>query len=54
MAVGGLLYGQSAFWGGAIGRNPTDRGKPGSKKSILVDPAGPLSVALAGDVHDTS
>ena len=55
MAVGGLLYGQSAFWGGAIGRNPTDRGKAGSKKSILVDAAGgPLSVALAGaNVHDT-
>ena len=32
MAVGGLLYGQSAFWGGAIGRNPTDRGKAGSQE----------------------
>ena len=41
--------------GGAIGRNPTDRGKAGSKKSILVDAAGgPLSVAVAGaNVHDT-
>ena len=29
--------GKGAFWGGAIGRNPTDRGKAGSKKSILVD-----------------
>ena len=55
MAVGGLLHRQSAFWGGAIGRNPTDRGKAGSKKSILVDAAGgPLSVAVAGaNVHDT-
>ena len=37
------------------GRNPTDRGKSGSKKSILVDAAGgPLSVAVAGaNVHDT-
>ena len=41
--------------GGAIGRNPTDRGKAGSKKSILVDAAGgPLSVVVAGaNVHDT-
>ena len=41
--------------GGAIGRNPTDRGKAGSKKSILVDGAGgPLSVVVAGaNVHDT-
>ena len=55
MAVGGLLHGQGSFWGGAIGRNPTDRGKAGSKKSILVDAAGgPLSVAVAGaNVHDT-
>ena len=40
MAVGGLLHGQGPFGGGAIGRNPTDRGKAGSKKSILVDAAG--------------
>ena len=55
MAVGGLRHGQGPFWGGAIGRNPTDRGKAGSKKSILVDAAGgPLSVAVAGaNVHDT-
>ena len=55
MAVGRLLHGKSAFWGGAIGRNPTDRGKAGSKKSILVDAAGgPLSVVVAGaNVHDT-
>ncbi len=38
-----------------IRRNPTDRGKAGSKKSILVDGAGgPLSVVVAGaNVHDT-
>ncbi len=55
MAVSRLLDGKSAFWGGAIGRNPTDRGKAGSKKSILVDGAGgPLSVVVAGaNVHDT-
>ena len=41
--------------GGAIGRNPTDRGKAGSKKSILVGGAGgPLSVVVTGaNVHDT-
>ena len=49
MAVRRLLHGKGAFWGGAIGRNPTDRGKAGSKKSILVDGAGgPLSVVVAG------
>ena len=55
MAVRRLLHGKSAFWGGAIGRNPTDRGKAGSKKSGLVDGAGgPLSVVVAGaNVHDT-
>ena len=39
----------------AIGRNPTDRGKAGSKKSILVDGGGgPLSAVVAGaNVHDT-
>ena len=47
--------GKARLGGGAIGRNPTDRGKAGSKKSILVDAAGgPLSVAVAGaNVHDT-
>ncbi len=55
MAVSRLLNGKGAFGGGAIGRNPTDRGKAGSKKSILVDGAGgPLSVVVAGaNVHDT-
>ena len=50
-----MFDGKSAFWGGAIGRNPTDRGKAGSKKSILVDGAGgPLSVVVDGaNVHDT-
>ena len=49
MAVRRLLHGKGAFWGGAIGRNPTVRGIAGSKKSILVDGAGgPLSVVVAG------
>ena len=44
-----------ARWGGAVGRDPTDRGKAGSKRSILVDAGGgPLSVVVAGaNVHDT-
>ena len=47
--------GKARLGGGAIGRKPTDRGKAGSKKSILVDAAGgPLSAAVAGaNVHDT-
>ncbi len=55
MAISRLLHGEGAFWGGAIGRNPSDRGKAGSKKSVLVDGAGgPLSVVVAGaNVHDT-
>ena len=38
-----------------MGRNPTDRGKVGSRKSILADGVGgPLSVEVAGaNVHDT-
>jgi putative transposase len=37
-----------------VGKNPTDRGKPGSKESVLVDGAGgPLSVVLApANVND--
>ena len=55
MAVSRLLDGKGAFRGGAIGRNPTDRVKAGSKKSILVDGGGgPLSAVVAGaNVHDT-
>lgn len=57
MGVAGrrLCHGQGPFWGDSIGRNPTDRGKPGSKRSILVDrDGGPLSLVVAGaNVHDT-
>jgi putative transposase len=32
-----------------VGKNPTDRGKPGTKKSLLVDGAGgPLGVVIVG------
>ena len=55
MAVCGLCHGQSAFGGDLIGRNPTDRAKAGSKRSILVEESGgPLSVVVAGaNVHET-
>ncbi len=47
--------GQSAHGGDLIGANPTDRGKPGTKKSLLVEAAGgPLAIVVAGaNVHDT-
>lgn len=38
-----------------MGKNPTDRGKNGTKKSVIVDgDGGPLGVVVAGaNVHDT-
>ena len=47
--------GQGAFWGAQIGRNPTDRGKNGTKRSLIVDEdGGPLGVVIAAaNVHDT-
>ena len=55
MAGRGLRHWQIPFWGDSIGCNPTDRGKAGSKRSVLVDGSGgPLSVVVAGaNVHDT-
>ena len=54
MASGRRNHGQGAFWGDLIGPNPTDRGKAGSKRSLLVDgEGGPLSITVAGaNVHD--
>ena len=48
-------HGQGAFGGDKIGRNPTDRGKNGTKRSLIVDEqGGPLGVAIEGaNVHDT-
>ena len=41
--------GQGPFWGDQIGPNPTDRGKNGVKRSLLVEAGGgPLSVIVAG------
>jgi putative transposase len=47
--------GQSPFWGDLVGANPTDRGKPGVKRSLLVEAGGgPLAAVVAGaNVHDT-
>ena len=38
-----------------MGKNPTDRGKKGTKKSVVVDgEGGPLGAVIAGaNVHDT-
>lgn len=54
MAVGRRQHGQSKVGGDEIGRNPTDRGKRGTKKSILVEArGGPLAIVIAGaNVHD--
>jgi len=49
MAVSGLFDGQGTYGGNCIGRNPTDRGKQGTKRSVLTDAeGGPLSVVVAG------
>ncbi len=41
--------------GGQVGPNPTDRGKAGTKRSLLVEgEGGPLGIVIAGaNVHDT-
>lgn len=47
--------GKARFGGEKVGRNPTDRGKPGTKISLLTDQkGGPLGAVVAGaNVHDT-
>src|SRR5574337_281689 len=54
MASGRLYAGQSPVWGGAVGPNPTDRGKNGSKKSLVTEGAGgPLGIVVAAaNVND--
>ena len=49
------VIGKSRFCGDKRGPNPTDRAKPGTKKSVIVEQhGGPLGVATAGaNVHDT-
>lgn len=47
--------GKARLGGDCIGKSPTDRGKAGVKRSLLVEAAGgPLGVIVAGaNVHDT-
>ena len=54
VAGGRRVDGQGAARGGHVGPNPTDRGKAGTKRSILVDGyGGPLGVVVAGaNVND--
>ena len=49
-------HGQGTFGGDLIGPNPTDRGKAGSKRSLLVEgQGGPLSIVVAGaNAHDAT
>ena len=48
MAVRGHGVGEGAFWGDFVGKNPTDRGKPGTKRGVLTDgDGGPLGVMIA-------
>lgn len=56
MAGGRWHAGQSTDGGALIGPNPTDRGKRGTKKSVLVErEGGPLAVIIAGaNVNDIS
>ena len=46
---------KARFPGDLIGPNPTDRGKPGTKRSLIVEAnGGPLGVVIAGaNVHDS-
>ena len=56
MAGGRRGHGQGTFGGDLIGPNPTDRGKAGSKRSLLVEgQGGPLSIVVAGaNAHDAT
>ena len=58
MAGGRRGHGQGTFGGDGdlIGPNPTDRGKAGSKRSLLVEgQGGPLSIVVAGaNAHDAT
>jgi putative transposase len=55
MAIRRWRHGQVQDGGDLIGRNPTDRGKQGVKRSLLVEArGGPLAIVIAGaNVHDT-
>ena len=51
----GQLFGPGPFWGAKTGPNPTDRGKNGSKRHLIVDGQGiPLAIDHTGaNVHDS-
>jgi transposase len=51
----GQLFGPRDFWGAKTGPNPTDRGKNGSKRHLIVDGQGtPLAIEHTGaNVHDS-
>ncbi len=51
----GQLFCPSTFWGAKTGPNPTDRGKNGSKRHLIVDGRGiPLAIEHTGaNVHDS-
>jgi len=51
----GQLLDASAFWGIKTGPNPTDRGKNGTKRHLIVDAAGtPLAIEhTAANVHES-
>lgn len=55
VAIGRCPPGQSPLGGDAVGPNPTDRAKNGTKTSLLAEGrGGPLSVVVApANVHDT-
>jgi putative transposase len=55
MASRRCSLGQSSFGGDLVGPNPTDRGKKGVKRSLLVEASGgPLAVVVSGaNIHDT-
>jgi transposase len=51
----GQLFGTGPFWGAKTGPNPTDRGKNGSKRHLIVDGQGiPLAIEHTGaNIHDS-
>jgi transposase len=51
----GQLFSPRTFWGAKTGPNPTDRGKNGSKRHLIVDGQGtPLAIEHTGaNVHDS-
>lgn len=56
MAGSRHIDGQSPFGGDLVGPNPTDRGKPGVKRSLLVEgQGGPLAVVVGpANRHDAT